>query len=366
MSGCGRHPQVADEDCTTTAPEEHFDQTAAGLALSAGARPVARRLRDTARELGVRILERTLGCGGIVAYHGVREESRLGSTHITPGALRSQLEFLAGSYHVLPLAEYVARRRSGRSLRRCAAVTFDDAYSGVLTLGLPILDRLRLPATVFVATSFCRHAKRFWWDRFEWVVQRLEAPARIDLLRSVGLEDGAADDEVRDRILIQFRGALPRRLDAALRRAEARVGVVPERAMTGEELIQLARSDLVDFGCHSAHHYALPWLDAAKVEKEIRLDLGWLRERVPRVRPYLAYPYGLYTRATVEAARRGGMEAAFSIEGHAATSRFPLFHCSRVGMADVNTMSTLRLRLSWITIPIVAARNRTWIAERAP
>jgi peptidoglycan/xylan/chitin deacetylase (PgdA/CDA1 family) len=317
-------------------------------------------------EFGTRVLERALGCGGIVAYHGVREASLLRSAHITPAALQAQLEFVAGSYDVVPLAEFVARRRNGKSLRRCVAITFDDAYSGVLTLGLPILERLRLPVTVFVASSFCRRGKRFWWDRFEWVVRRIDATAKAGLLRSVGLGDQAVDDEVRDRIITHFRGGLPRSLDAELRRAESQVGLVPERAMTGEELLRLARSELVDFGCHSAHHYALPWLAAPKAEKEIRLDHDWLRERLPRVRPYLAYPYGMYTRATVEAARRSGMEAAFSIEGHAATSRFPMYRCSRIGMADVNTVKGLRLRLSWITIPIVAARNRGWIAERAP
>lgn len=309
---------------------------------------------------GLPVLERLFGRGGIVAYHGVRESSLLRSTHITPEALRTQLEFLAGSYHVVSLAEFVARRKNGRSLRRCVAVTFDDAYTGLLTHGLPILERLRLPATVFVATGFAHRPKPFWWDRFEWVAQRLQDTAKGDLLRSVGLGDQAADHEVRDRIITRFRGGLPRSLDAALRRAEKQVGLVPERAMIGEELARFARSDLVDFGCHSAHHYALPWLAARKVEREIRLDHDWLRARLPRVRPYLAYPYGLYTRDTVEAARRSGMEAAFSIEGRAATSRFPLYYCSRIGIADVNTVKGLRLRLSWVTIPLVAARNGGW------
>ena len=315
---------------------------------------------------GLPLLETVFGRGGIVAYHGVRPTSFLSSTHVTPATFQTHMEFLAGSYDVLPLAEFVARRRAGRSLRGCAAITFDDAYTGILADALPILERLRLPATVFVATSFCRREKRYWWDRFEYVIQRLQPANRSELLRAVGLEEGAADHEVRDRILTHFSGALPRELDRALRRAEKQVGVVPERAMSADELQQLARSDLIDFGCHSAHHYALPWLAAPKVEKEIRLDHDWLRERLPRVRPYLAYPYGLYTRATVDAVRHSGMEAAFSIAGRAATSRFAMYSCPRIGMADVNTLRGLRLRLSWITIPVVAARDRGWIAERAP
>ncbi len=312
------------------------------------------------------LLERTFGRGGIIAYHGVRQSSLLPSTHATPETFEAQVAFLAGSYAVLPLAEYVARRRSGRSLRGCVAITFDDAYVGVRDHALPILERLGLPATVFVASSFCRGGRRFWWDRFEWVLHGLGAAAREELLRAVGLGPGAADHELRDRIITRFRGALPRGLDRALRQAERRLGLVPERAMTAEELAGFARSELIEFGCHSAHHYALPWLPAPKVEREIRLDHNWLRERLPRVRPYLAYPYGLYTSDTVAAARRCGMEAAFSIEGRAATSRFPLYCCPRIGVADVSAVPRLRLRLAWITIPLLAARNRGWHPRLRP
>ena len=166
---------------------------------------------------GLALLERAFGRGGIVAYHGVREGSLLRSTHITPAAIQVQFEFLAESYRVLPLAEFVARRKAGRSLRGCVAITFDDAYVGILTHVLPILKWLGLPATVFVASSFCVREKRFWWDRFEWVMQRLEPAPRAHLLRQAGLGDRAADHEVRDRMLTQFRGALPRALDRALR-----------------------------------------------------------------------------------------------------------------------------------------------------
>ena len=315
---------------------------------------------------GLPLLEWTFGRGGIVAYHGVREGTLLTSTHVTPAALRAQLEFLSGLYDVVPLIEFVARRRSRKSLRGCVAITFDDAYAGVLHYALPILERLGLPATVFVASGFCHEDRRFWWDRLEWVVQWLDSPGRADLLARLGLGGGSADHEVRDSIITRFRGALPHSLEAALRRTERKTGQVPERAMTGEELLQLSRSDLIDFACHSVHHYALPWLDSSKVEKEIRLNHSWLQARLPRVRPYLGYPYGLYTRATVDAARRSGMEAAFSIEPRAATSRFPIYYCPRIGMADVNTFRGLRLRLSWITIPLVVAQNRGWHPRLRP
>jgi hypothetical protein len=54
------------------------------------------------------------------------------------------------------------------------------------------------------------------------------------------------------------------------------------------------------------------------------------------------------------------MEAAFSIEGRAAGSRFDLYTCSRIGMAEVNSLRSLKLRLSWLLIPLIAWRNGGW------
>ena len=306
------------------------------------------------------LLEQALGCGGIIAYHGVRESDFLPSLHVTPKALRDHTDFLSASYDVIPLHEFVARRKQGRSVRRCVAITFDDAYAGVLTHALPILEQAGLPATVFVAKAFCRAGARFWWDRLPWVLQRLAGADKDAFLHGAGLTGLPSPHELREHIVTHHRGALPRNLDRALRQAESQVGLVPERAMSSEELRQLSRSDLVDFGCHSAHHYALPWLTPAKAEREIRSDHEWLQERLPRVRPFLAYPYGLYVRATIAAARRCGMEAAFSIEGRAATSHFPLFYCSRVGVADASRLRGIRLRLAWATIPALVAREGGW------
>jgi peptidoglycan/xylan/chitin deacetylase (PgdA/CDA1 family) len=315
---------------------------------------------------GLALLERAFGRGGIVGYHGIREGTLLPSAHITPEGIRRQFEFLAETYVVLPLTEFVARRKSGRSVRNCVAITFDDAYSGILTHVLPLLERMHLPATVFVASGFCSRGERFWWDRIEWVAERLDAEGRAELFRNSGLASDAVDHEVRDTILTRHRGALPPAFDRSLRRAEQVTGLVPERAMSPDELLQLSRSELVDFGCHTAHHYALPWLTPAKAEKEIRLNHAWMRERLPRVRPYLAYPYGLFTRDTIEAARRAGMEVGFSLAGRAATTRFAMFDCPRVGLADVNTLKGLRLRLTWAMIPVVTFRDRGWISKRTP
>jgi peptidoglycan/xylan/chitin deacetylase (PgdA/CDA1 family) len=307
-------------------------------------------------------LDGLFGCGGIIAYHDVTQAPFSPSMHTSARALAEHLAFLdAEGYRVIPLAELVARRQASRSVRRCVALTFDDAYHGVLELALPLLQRFAAPATVFVATGYAGAAETrwYWWDRLNWVLERADSADAEHVLDALHLA-GASGDQIRAALCTSSAGRLSDAWDAVIAAAERVVGVVPERPLTELELRELARTDLIEFGCHTDSHPALPALPAGEQQREIASSHAWLRERLPRVRPFLAYPYGLYDRTTMQAARNAGMHAAFSIEGRAAGPRFDVYACPRIGLAQVNSVRSMQLRLSWLSIPLVAWRNRGW------
>ncbi len=311
-------------------------------------------------------LNRLFGCGGIVAYHDVTRARFAPTMHVTADTLAAQLGFLvAEGYRVIPLREFVERRRTGRSLRRCVALTFDDAYHGVLELALPLLERFAAPATVFVATRYARRGGAFWWDRLSWIASESRRDAAACLLEA-GLDPWSASwEDVRADLIAAGAGRLGGDAETALALVEQVIGSVPERSLTEPELHALARSELIDFGCHTESHPALPLLPQEEQRREIRQSYTWLADRLPRVCEFLAYPYGLYDSRTVRAAREAGMEAAFSIEGRAAGSHFDLYTCPRIGMAEVNSLRSLGLHLSWLFIPVLAWRNGGW-HPRAP
>src|SRR6059036_2587551 len=130
----------------------------------ADARPVASTphlvLTYSHARLGIRLapsgamlslLNRLFGCGGVVAYHDVTRAPFSPAMHLSVDRLAEQLEFLVSEgYRIIPLREFIERRRAGLSVRRCVALTFDDAYHGVLEFALPLLERFAAPATVGV------------------------------------------------------------------------------------------------------------------------------------------------------------------------------------------------------------------------
>lgn len=277
----------------------------------------------------VALLERAFGSGGILAYHGVGKVSFAPQMHVPADVLRRQLLQLRDRYEFVPLVELVERLRRGRSVLGCISVTFDDAYSGVCRYGAPVLRELDIPATIFVCSDAAREGDVFWWD----VVERIRVNCDKDRwerlrdllgLGTLRMDDPQAPDKVRRRIMIQWSGRgqeLCERLDGGERKASD-----PWRSSTLSELEAVASDERLDFACHTISHPVLPFLPPEEQKSEITEAYEWLRARLPRVRPFLAYPYGRYNRETAEIAAQCGMEAGFTTEPRTpARTEFPMY-----------------------------------------
>jgi peptidoglycan/xylan/chitin deacetylase (PgdA/CDA1 family) len=194
---------------------------------------------------------------------------------------------------VVPLEEFVARRARGAPLRGVAALTFDDGYAGVFAYAWPLLQRLGVPATVFVVAHAPEAREGFWWDYPG--VQRVHSAAQ------------------RDEWLSVLRGDR----DAILRATGGDNGaptLPPDfRPADWDTIAQAARAGL-GIGGHSATHRALPALDGS----ELRLEIVESREIVKRrtgVTPqFFAYPYGLWNERLRETVRAAGYRAAFTLD----------------------------------------------------
>ena len=86
----------------------------------------------------------------VLCYHGISEEWSSELT-VTPAQLEAHVgRMLAKGYSAATFSEAILAPR----WRKTFAVTFDDAYASVGRLARPVLDRLGVPATVFVPTAF--------------------------------------------------------------------------------------------------------------------------------------------------------------------------------------------------------------------
>lgn len=265
----------------------------------------------------------------VLAYHNVvpagERPSGAWSLHLSQAAFAAQLDALARTHRVVPLAT-IDEEPTGDRPR--AVVTFDDAYRGAVSVGVAELVKRRMPATIFVAPGLFETFP--WWDR-------LAVPATGDLPRSVSNAALAA-------------GA-GRAGPVAATLGEG-VSTLPEWAQIASEaeVRTVGRQPGITLGGHAWSHPDLTALDQPDLAEELTRTMAWLRGLEGGMTPWLAYPYGRTNAAVARATSAAGYAGAVRIDGGWLSSR-PLtgetrFNIPRLNVPSGLSVSGFRLRIA--------------------
>src|SRR5579872_3493180 len=91
----------------------------------------------------------------VLIYHRVLAHGDpLRPTEPTAIEFEARMQWVKAHFNVLPLGAAVTGLKSGRLPDRPLSITFDDGYADNHDLAWPILRRLGLAATFFVATGY--------------------------------------------------------------------------------------------------------------------------------------------------------------------------------------------------------------------
>lgn len=211
----------------------------------------------------------------ILMYHRVAHASvDPWGLAVDPETFALQMELFAADRSPVPLDWLANELRAGRRPRGVFAVTFDDGYRDVLEHAKPVLDRLDIPATMFLVTGAFGSATGFWWDRLASAVfgAATTSLARLDAVtfltaaqRSAALRAEAQGrvDELHQVLwgAIRVLGASDR--DAAVAQTTSLLNGPPAQSaqvMARAEVGALTAGGRFTIGVHTVTHPCLPVL----------------------------------------------------------------------------------------------------------
>lgn len=262
--------------------------------------------------------------GLILLYHRVAEPAADPyGICVSPANFEAHMAALRRVATPLSLDEMLAAARSGALPPRAVAVTFDDGYVDNLTEAQPILEKYRIPATVFVVAGMLDQ-EAFWWDE---LVRAVCVPAALPGTLALTIAgrlhswtvDGAAAG--RRRLLAALHSAL-RDLPAEQRRpllgqlwgwAGEPAWPAAGRPLTGGELVDLAGREGITIGAHTMSHRSLAGLPPGEQRLEIGESKSRLEQLVGRPVTSFSYPYGMprdVSAVTVDLVQEAGFPYA--------------------------------------------------------
>jgi peptidoglycan/xylan/chitin deacetylase (PgdA/CDA1 family) len=269
----------------------------------------------------------------LLGYHRVVPPLELGSSHsgdlelvsATPSEFAWQMEYLARRFEPVSFEQIADALDGVRALpKRAIAVTFDDGFADVYDHAFPVLQRARMPATVFVSTGYVDEPQPFWFDLVAWII--MHAPARAVNVPTSEEPLPAEDSEpARRAAIVKVLRWLKRCDDGVRYAAVAALSVqFPEASAAGSKALSRALSwpqvremaaGGIEFGSHTVSHRSLSKLQPGELDHELVMSKARLEAELRTRVTALAYPFGghaAFNGNVIAAARKAGYRVATS------------------------------------------------------
>ncbi len=273
----------------------------------------------------------------ILTFHGVTSDlsdpvCNAEGLHLHRPIFERLMAHVARNYQVVPVAR-IADWLEGRAAvpERAVAITFDDGFRNVLTDAAPVLQRLNLPATLFVSTNFVFNGEMLWPDRLLAALQMTRETRFIvdvpgddgSMTMTLDISTRAAKLETNHLINAACKRAGQEKRLALVQHAIERLGVEEAalaRAWDGfrpidpEELKQLPGFGIT-VGAHTCSHPILALLSAADQARELSESKRLIESVTGTTCDEFAYPNGGprdFSTQTNRAVMEAGYRCAFT------------------------------------------------------
>jgi peptidoglycan/xylan/chitin deacetylase (PgdA/CDA1 family) len=270
----------------------------------------------------------------IISYHRVVSDFTGELQRSIPGLLISQetfrrhLEALsAAGYEFATLGDALEVMGGRRTARKdLCVVTFDDGYKDVYQYAYPVLERMGVPALIYLPAAFIGTRRRFNHDRLFHLLRCARTRGYQPLFDVLPgptaelLETVLSGRMTISAALDDFIGEHPNAtLVETIHALEERLGggeeLLPEQGevMDWEEVRRMAR-DGFEFGAHTLDHVVLTHEPLVRVEHEVRESKAIIERETGRTVRDFAYCNGWYSDELIRVLMRHGFRSAVTTE----------------------------------------------------
>jgi len=290
----------------------------------------------------------------ILTYHRVNDDGDPFFSALPTAVFERQMRHVARNYRVLPLEDLVERLQRGGLPRNTLAITFDDGYRDNLTHAAPILSRLGLPATIFLATGFIGTAEVPWFDRLAHGLKK----STMDVVRTpwgdeLALSGLPARMRAMERTLEHFKRVPDEERHRGLDELLTALGVTDQRIfknlMLSWDDVHAVRGLGFSIGAHTVNHPILSRVTPQRAWTEILGSRTMIESACGAAPRAFAYPNGGtedYTETVKRLVREAGFTCAVTTRFGLNTSNTNPWELRRGGPWE-HHLPTFALKLAW-------------------
>lgn len=273
--------------------------------------------------------------------------------NIEPEIFAEQMKFLIEEgFQFKTLSEL--REGPAPSGQKWVAITFDDIFRDALTFLVPILQELRIKATLFFISGVISSSELLWQHRLYRELQGGDEEKFFNQVRAIvkRLSD-TSNKDIYQEILSTMPTRERKNLFRELPALSDEKTLASELYFTKEELASLSKHPLIEIGSHSHQHYYMSHLSPAEYLKELSVSKNTLEEIIQKPVLSFSYPHNDYRQDDELWVKEVGYLTACTVD----ESRYQNFRNWRLHRINVRDTDDL---------PIIRRMVHThWVRDRA-
>ncbi|MCB0606949.1 MAG: polysaccharide deacetylase family protein [Lewinellaceae bacterium] len=229
--------------------------------------------------------------------------------------------YLTQAYNLISLDTYIRACRTRNAALippRAAVITFDDGHKRNYEL-VPVLEKYRVPATIFLCSGIVGTNRHYWFTRKHpdldsSELKKVSNQEKLRILSRTGFE---VDKDFETR-----------------------------QALSKAEIEEMKK--YIDFQAHTVFHPCLPTCGDEESKMEIALSKQMLESDYALHVHALAYPNGDYGEREVRFSREAGYACAVTVDYGFNTLDSDLFRLKRLSVNDTDNMDELVVKASGV------------------
>ena len=277
----------------------------------------------------------------IVHYHRISPpaEHEWLMTPVSPQSFERQVRYLQRNFEIMPLETLVSCLRDQTLPKNSAAITLDDGYKDNYTYAYPILQKYRVPATIFLITGHIGSAELFWWDKVQYVfrhtrVSRLELDSTVNHLSSTQRHQRTGSHFTTELTNMSHQKKILL-LDKMISSAGVAIptDLAKQVILSAEDIKEMA-SKGIDFGAHTVTHPNLTRESEQEARHEIVRSKKHVEEFAGKECTLFAYPLGAFNGQVERIVAQSGYVAAVTSKPGWITASTDPYQLGRIGVTD--------------------------------
>lgn len=235
-----------------------------------------------------------------------------------------QMRYVAEHYRVLSVEQMVEELRDPQAQGQGVVVTFDDGYLGTFTEAFPILQKYKIPATVYLTGEPVETGEIAWYDRIFLRFQKASSELTVVLAtpRTFRLSSPATRIEAATEVVMYLRTVPDERRQAWCEEFAQQIPLSSDElqgAMMTWTQACLMQESGISFGAHTMSHPAVSRLAGESLTRELSESKSLIEKNLGVAVQHFAFPFGkprdCGTTAAPELARLGFRTALTTIIG---------------------------------------------------